>query len=350
MKTGKVAATESPQVPELQVPEFDPYIEWLEIDPARCPPNYYDLLGLAPFESDVEVIEQAAEQRLTLVRSFQTGPRGKYTQDLLNELTRARITLLDPASREAYEQSLRGGRDRPPVSLENLRGAINAPPAIQIQTAEPTDTDASSSPRRFTPRLSATYLLVCVVLVLGIFGFRSYLLGPSTEPEVEQDEAAQSAEPQLKSDAAEAVHSEETKTGIMPGSNNTFLLDGTNAVLEGKPPMVSDAPGGKLLEQWQAAESTVRWDLWIEQPGYYEAMISYNATTNDSDSRLAVQVDDEFPRKTNLRTADQPSRFFEEERVVLFRKPGQHQLRFFVEGAIGDFRLRSIELRPNRTR
>ena len=70
-------------------PDFDPYQEWLDIDPALVPPNFYDLLGLNRFESDAQKIQDAFEDRLASVRTRQTGPRGKYTQDLLNEIARA---------------------------------------------------------------------------------------------------------------------------------------------------------------------------------------------------------------------------------------------------------------------
>jgi hypothetical protein len=43
---------------------------------------------------------------MALVRSFQTGPRGVYTQRLLNELAAARITLLSPANKAAYDAAL----------------------------------------------------------------------------------------------------------------------------------------------------------------------------------------------------------------------------------------------------
>ncbi len=40
---------------------FDPYHEWLGILPQEQPPNYYRLLGVAPFEADPDVIRAAAD-------------------------------------------------------------------------------------------------------------------------------------------------------------------------------------------------------------------------------------------------------------------------------------------------
>lgn len=86
--------------------EFDPYQAWLDIKPHERPLDHYRLLGLKRFEFDVTRIESAANERMALVRSFQTGPRGKYTQELLNRLAAAKLCLLNPATKANYDQSL----------------------------------------------------------------------------------------------------------------------------------------------------------------------------------------------------------------------------------------------------
>ncbi|MEL7499633.1 MAG: hypothetical protein AAFN77_18665 [Planctomycetota bacterium] len=88
--------------------EFDPYRQWLGIHSEDRPVNHYELLGLTPFESNRLVIEHAADERMTLVRSFQHGPRGELTQDLLNELATARRCLLTPDRKLGYDRNLRG--------------------------------------------------------------------------------------------------------------------------------------------------------------------------------------------------------------------------------------------------
>ncbi|MCH8046291.1 MAG: hypothetical protein IID44_21495, partial [Planctomycetes bacterium] len=42
---------------------FDPYHSWLGIPPRHQPPNHYRLLGVQAFESDVEVIANAADRQ-----------------------------------------------------------------------------------------------------------------------------------------------------------------------------------------------------------------------------------------------------------------------------------------------
>ena len=52
---------------------FDPYHKWLGIPPAEQPPNHYRLLAIPLFESDPDVIANAADQRMSHIRSFQIG-------------------------------------------------------------------------------------------------------------------------------------------------------------------------------------------------------------------------------------------------------------------------------------
>ena len=54
-------------------PGFDPYHKWLGVPAAEQPPNCYRLLGIALFESDPDVISTAADRRMALLRTFQTG-------------------------------------------------------------------------------------------------------------------------------------------------------------------------------------------------------------------------------------------------------------------------------------
>ena len=86
---------------------FDPYHRWLGISPKDQPPNAYRLLGVDLFEPDAEVIEQAADQRMTHLRGLATGPNGQLTQRLLNEVSAARVCLLNPERRAVYDDKLR---------------------------------------------------------------------------------------------------------------------------------------------------------------------------------------------------------------------------------------------------
>ena len=86
---------------------FDPYHKWLGIPPADQPPNHYRLLGLNLFESDLDVIDVATEQRVVYLRQCATGPHVAASQKLLNEVAAARLCLFNVEIKRLYDQGLR---------------------------------------------------------------------------------------------------------------------------------------------------------------------------------------------------------------------------------------------------
>ena len=88
------------------MPPFDPYLNWLGIPPHEQPPNFYRLLGVVLFESNPEVIEQAADRQSLRVGAYQAGPQGEMCQPLLSEIAMARFCLLDPQQKAAYDGQL----------------------------------------------------------------------------------------------------------------------------------------------------------------------------------------------------------------------------------------------------
>ena len=91
--------------------EFDPYRIWLGIPVSEQPANLYRLLGLALFESDDDVISNAADRQMAHVRTFQTGKYSEQSQKLLNELSAARVTLLDKKKKAEYDAKLKSELD-----------------------------------------------------------------------------------------------------------------------------------------------------------------------------------------------------------------------------------------------
>lgn len=86
---------------------FDPYHKWLGVPPNEQPPHYYRLLGLQIFEPDPDVIASAADRTMAHIRTFQTGPHRVQSQQILNELSTARVALLAPDKKAAYDAQLR---------------------------------------------------------------------------------------------------------------------------------------------------------------------------------------------------------------------------------------------------
>lgn len=86
---------------------FDPYQTWLGIPPEEQPANYYRLLGLGIFASDLDAIEAAVGQRVALLRTHQAGRYAECAGDLLHEVEAARLCLLAPDRKSAYDAQLR---------------------------------------------------------------------------------------------------------------------------------------------------------------------------------------------------------------------------------------------------
>jgi hypothetical protein len=95
--------------------KFDPYLHWLGIRDPQRPPNHYRLLGLEPFETDPEVILNAADRQMMHIRRFQGGKHSLESQQVLNELAAAKICLLDAEKKANYDASLRAKPTPPPI-------------------------------------------------------------------------------------------------------------------------------------------------------------------------------------------------------------------------------------------
>lgn len=95
---------------------FDPYHQWMGIPPAEQPPNYYRLLGVPLFESDPDVIDNAAKQRIRHIQAFQIGAHSDESLRILNEISIARVCLLYAATKAEYDTGLRTAMAVPPVT------------------------------------------------------------------------------------------------------------------------------------------------------------------------------------------------------------------------------------------
>ncbi|MDA1016679.1 MAG: hypothetical protein O3A00_19750 [Planctomycetota bacterium] len=86
---------------------FDPYHKWLGIPPSEQPPNHYRLLGLEPFEADLDVIDTAADRAMSFLQQCSTGDQIEASQKLLNEVSQARVRLLNAKHKRAYDEQLK---------------------------------------------------------------------------------------------------------------------------------------------------------------------------------------------------------------------------------------------------
>lgn len=78
---------------------FDPYHKWLDIQPKDQPPNHYRLLGIERFEADADVIDAAANKQMAFIQKCATGKHIAESQKILNEISAARLCLLNKTKR-----------------------------------------------------------------------------------------------------------------------------------------------------------------------------------------------------------------------------------------------------------
>lgn len=100
--------------------KLDPYYKWLGIATKDQPPNHYRLLGIDAFEPNADVICNAADRQMAHLRSVSTGQHANLSQKLLNEISAARVCLLDSAQKAAYDSQLRAeeqAAELPPVAV-----------------------------------------------------------------------------------------------------------------------------------------------------------------------------------------------------------------------------------------
>ena len=121
--------------------QFDPYHKWLGIRPEEQPANHYRLLGITLFEDDPDAITSAAYQRMAHVRTYQLGKHSDLSQKILNELATAKVCLLNPEKKAAYDEQLReitkaSLSEAPPAKPEAALDPTAFPTATPLAPAE----------------------------------------------------------------------------------------------------------------------------------------------------------------------------------------------------------------------
>jgi hypothetical protein len=133
---------------------FDPYHKWLGIPSSEQPANHYRLLGVAIFEQDADVIDSAANQRMSYLQDMATGPHVEDSQRILNEISSARLCLLNVQRKSQYDSLLKSQIDK--------ATAANSP----AETAPAAETPTANSPIMLVSAISIGVITLTVALFL----------------------------------------------------------------------------------------------------------------------------------------------------------------------------------------
>jgi len=196
---------------------FDAYHKWLGILPKDQPPNHYRLLSLELFESDLDVIEGAADRQMGFIRQYQSGEHAADAARILNELAAARLCLLKPPSKSDYDQKLRQQRA---TSKGTESQAPSDDPFALMDTRVEAPLRKKRKSRRKAPSVGANRLIAvgvgAVVCVLGLIIFRG--AGAVSAPNQANNPA--SRPPESESRSVNAVRTPDTavsESGVQSG-------------------------------------------------------------------------------------------------------------------------------------
>ncbi|MEX2169475.1 MAG: hypothetical protein WD851_09190 [Pirellulales bacterium] len=142
---------------EVDQKEFDPYYKWLAIPPQEQPPHSYRLLGVTLFENDPDVIAAAADRQMAHIKSFTAGKYASHSQRLLNELSRARVCLLNADQKARYDVRLRDE-----IEAEALDESFETYFSQESEVAPSATAAATSIHHLFPPPLPAAPSLIVV--------------------------------------------------------------------------------------------------------------------------------------------------------------------------------------------
>lgn len=283
--------------------DFDPYLEWLGIAPYYRPPNHYQLLGVTELESDLQAIAAAADARMAEIRKYQMGPRGRYTQKLLNELAAARVCLLNASSKSAYDAKLlqkryptaptayplAGYAPAPPMPAPPMPMAVPVqPPPVAAASAEHDEQPQGEGLRWWLP-LGALFLLMIIGTSVGLFVLNrrnkpTAKVEPSSEVE-EQDvqEQPESANPRLSPEDTEPVLQQEGNGDLNFSVAAAELSEGLSLVEQTGPTAVSG---------WRDETTVARWKFKVLRPAIFQVQIKY-AVDDAADAQWQLRLKDD---------------------------------------------------------
>jgi len=157
----------------------DFYTKWLDVPPGPRPPDYYTLLGIELFCDDLDAIEQATRRQLTRLDSVALHPDRKTreaVQNMMNEVARARVDLVNPNRRPDYDRQLAqqlgvvapGEPEPQPVELEET--APQPQPAVEevVDLAAQFETVVWKHLRKWKLNAHEQRLLLAEAAALGV--------------------------------------------------------------------------------------------------------------------------------------------------------------------------------------
>ncbi|MCA9124084.1 MAG: hypothetical protein H6821_00885 [Planctomycetaceae bacterium] len=277
---------------------FEPYREWLGIEPHEMPVDHYRLLGVRRFEDDPTVIAAAADHRMLHVRSHQTGRRAVYTQKLLNELAAAKVCLLNPGSKASYDQVLQAVFFTPDAPPPIGQIAI-APFTINSQDLEVVVDDSSEDFEEEFEEQSGSNLwfvsgVIAFVLLLVTVSTVAYRLRMAKQREMQADDWQS---PQIGASTLDDLNYEESEPILLyQEANGSINLDASFAQLHG--PSIGLAISGNVdvIDAWESMDDWVSWAFKVVKlppQGVFQVRVTYAARVEADGGSFVIAIGDQ---------------------------------------------------------
>lgn len=222
---------------------FDPYYKWLGISPKDQPPNHYRLLAVDLFESDPEVIDAAANRQMAYLQQRATGEHATLSQTLLNEIAAARLCLLNPQKKNAYDGELKaksGTSSNDPNSVSVAPHAPVPSPKLDEPASLPIARPKQTPSRPSKPFLGTSWRwkvmaasgILAVLVVVSVFLWRA---GQSREPPTQTPPEAIAAVPQQTQihEVKDTAVSPEPSPGSLKEKSSLSRTDAEQRPVEG---------------------------------------------------------------------------------------------------------------------
>lgn len=358
---------------------FDPYLEWLDIPLDQRPFHYYQLLGVQPFEEDLKLIAARADERMGKIRGYQVGPRGRWSQQVLNELAAARGCLINPETKAAYDSALRGL-----LAVESIRAPVasTSPPAYVVPPTPPQQEFAATPTRSDAPRepdpppIRPTYVSIRAPIdtvssvaaappsgsrhswmlaaaggVVAILAAVAWLLLARTPTPKIVDQKSEPSKATVDDQATDRKGKEQKgneqkgkeqkgkdRTGkasdshgvqVEPDKSGKLDFSAPRAELEGTG-LVLEVQGTRaVVSGWRQSDAALKWRFRVPKPGIYEVLVHYSATEPMAGGIMKLSLDD-AEKLCDVRESGE-DKFHFEKLFIKVPRAGEHILRLGVE-------------------
>lgn len=353
--------------------DFDPYLEWFGIEPDEHPVDFYRLVGAERFEEDLELLDSAVQSHMERLHALQSGPRGRHTQEILNELAQAKLIFSDVDRKRIYDDDLEISNQDDLVlpsqvadvsdsaksedESEDLVIPTAATDCVTPRLAIARDADQPVAQRAYKPRTKGNNKPLVVFMGLGLVVGVSVLIwstmsltGDSSEEESEKESQNQVAMTEkTESNSEDTDVADEVSEALARQEGNgevTFVLA---LAKRSKGVALTTVDSKDRLTGWSKQGDTIVLDFHIAKPGAFTLLIEYEVPEDAAGGEMQLKLNDGNPRTFSLRKDIIEGQIYTDEISVFITSNGKQQFRLAVAVCHGEalMDMVSLKLIPN---